>query len=500
MRQKQAEIVTLVRSLTTVEKQQFKKRFKMNSDYTALFDYINKTGHYSYEGARAYLQKRNPGKNSYSSGHLSVLLDYLREKIMDSLRTQYSIKRSSYEVLTRCLNADIMLEKGLYKQAQREIQTAKKKCLERSFPIERLLLQRRESLLMFYDNYEGTNMSEIDLLYENRLSSADQLLREIQYARILTVLSYQYFKGERNERLLRSFMAENYMRDPDGNSDFGPKYLYHWVRAQFAEFTNQPKQAIRHFEQAIQVWLEHPKYIEAHPRMYLGACFTYLKYMLQQNRFFDQNLEFFDFSDLLHRLFEARIFADESDQYEQLFLVGQMLTLRKAMRFHEITKMAPSLGGAISGTKRASTFIRILIRYVAATAYFEQGNYRRADEILSKMISQEFDLKNNPEYHSLTYMLSLLTQYEQKHFRHLKYLLRDYRRRLQQDDQFGEVVITFFKMVSQLISERYKNNREAVFKRYHKKLKHLLEDAQLQNDLEHGFILAWVAKKENEAA
>lgn len=57
------ELFDLVSSLSSTEKQQFKKRHRSDSDYIYLFDFINKLQKYDNEKALAYLNKKRKVKN-----------------------------------------------------------------------------------------------------------------------------------------------------------------------------------------------------------------------------------------------------------------------------------------------------------------------------------------------------------------------------------------------------------------------------------------------------
>lgn len=127
---KNKELTTLVLSLAPSEKQYFKKQFKGDADFIHLFDFMNRYKMLDRARFEVYLKKKKPSKRSISSGHLSVIKTYLKDRIMESLRVQYMLKRKPYHSLMKALNTDILMEKGLYELSLKELQEAKKSQFE----------------------------------------------------------------------------------------------------------------------------------------------------------------------------------------------------------------------------------------------------------------------------------------------------------------------------------------------------------------------------------
>lgn len=493
-------ILSLIQSLTPTEKQHFKKSYLHQNDFVKLFDYINKYQNVETNKICAFLNKdrkaKKVNKKEYSSGHISVLKSYLQEKIMESLRTQYIPRRNSLEMIIRSVNADILLEKGLYQLAKKEIQTAKKKSIDNSFPIEKLMLYRRESIIQFYEDYRNSTIEEITDLYENRIEAAEQLLLEIKYARILTILSFQYFKNEKDMEMVQSFIEEDYMQDFSLAKEFGTQYLFHWVHAQFAEFKNQPEEAIASFEKTIRVWLDYPEYIQAHPRMYLGTCSTYLKYILQQKKPSSLILKEGDLELLLSKINSLKLPTDVSFKMEQLFLIAQLFNFRSNHRYPSIIKLFPSIQKTMNTLFPTNDFTKIIIQYFAAVAFFQQGDYKKSHDLLYNLIfTPTLDLKVNPEYDIHVFRLSLMAQFELKNFKFLKFELNNIKQQLMENQRLDAFEEQFFKMISQLTSVRYLGKEDLVYQRFHTRLNKIMEQEQWEHQLEYQLVMNWIEKK-----
>lgn len=493
----QPNIVILVQSLSPVEKQHFKKSFDSKSDFVRLFDYINKYKSYEPAKVRVFLSKKKKGASQktkeYTSGHISVLKNYLHEKIMESLRTQYIPKRASYDIMMRSLNTDILVEKGLYQLANHELQIAKNKSLHNSFPIEKLLLYRRESILKFYEDYKNSSFEDITDLYKKRIETAEQLILEIKYARILTILSFQYFKGQKDMKLLQSFIQEDYMQDAAYPKEFGTKYLFHWVHAQFAEFQGKPEEAIQSFEKTVMTWLDHPDYIQAHPKMYLGTCHTYLKYILQQKKSYTLILNETDLQFLISKIPNLKLSKEVELKWKQLFLIGQLLAFRKDHHYDSIIQNSPIVLKSLGSSELATDFTKILVYYFIAVAHFQDKDYQKTYNLLNELIYNEtIDLRANPEYYAHVFVLYLLIQYELRNYKFLKHEIKKFKIELKVNNQLGKFEEYFFKMLSQLISQRYINQKDIVFERSHTQLTKIIKEENEDGQIEYQMILDWI--------
>ena len=488
-------LVNLIGSLSPTEKQYFKKSHDPESEFVRLFDYINKSKSYDSENARKFLLKKRKSTkvNKYTSGHLSVLKNYLHEKIMESLRSQYIPKRTSYDLMTRAMNVDILLEKGLYNLAKNEIEVAKKKTSKSSFPIERLMLYRRESIINFYTDYSDSSMDEINQLYNDRIQASEQLLLEIKYARILTILSYQYFKNEKDLVLLQSFIQEDYMQDESLAKEFGTKYLFYWVHAQFAEFQNQPEKAIQFFEKTVLTWLEHTDYIKAHPRMYLGTCTTYLKYILQQKKSYTLVLKETDFKDMLSRIPTLGLEKDVESKWNLLFYTAKILAHRLNQNYAQINLESAKILASINASKTTTDFTKVMIYYFVSLSNFHQKKFKEAFQHLHNLnYNDDIQLNANPEYHVHVLRLYLMTQFELNNYKFLKTELKKVKLHLQQKELLNEFETLFIKMISQLISSRFLEKQDGVFARFYPQLNNSIVSNGFEEQIEYQYVINWI--------
>lgn len=493
------DLTALIIALSPSEKQHFKKKHNQKADFVLLFDYINKKKSCVSSEVLSYLSKQKSGKKTYSSSYLSVIKTYLINKILESLRIQFIHKKKNYELLSRSMNTDILLEKGLYSLAKKEIDYSNDENLESSFPIERLLLLRRKSILDYFENYSNTNLEGINTLFRLRLEAAEQVTIEIKLARILSILSFQYFNGQNDPELLKSFMAEPYLQDESLSTDFSTRYLFHWVHAQFQEFQNNNEQALIHFNKSIEIWIKKPQYIDAHPRMFLGACFTYFKYMIHQKEPLSNILSDINFSVLMSKVKAEHLSEEEAIKYKLIFNLFQILSLREQGNSIEIIKLVTPLIEDQDYLNEMPDFERVIFCYYSAQAFFVEKDYKMAGNILFNLLNPlDKRLASNPVYITVFILLYTIILVERNNEKLLRNLLPKFKTYLKQEGRLTIFESQYMNMVSQLISPRFKLSQELVYERFYERLSQTLKNDDLGIKLEYNLLLSWIKKKKME--
>jgi hypothetical protein len=229
------------------------------------------------------------------------------------------------------------------------------------------------------------------------LDAAEQLTLEIKFSRIISILSYKYFNGQNDPELLRSFMDEPFMQDESLSTDFTTQYLFHWVNAQFQESKNNHEKALDHFNKSIRVWINNPKYIDAHPRLYLGACFTYFKYLIHQKDPFSNLFDDINYNVLISKINLTLLSVGEEAKYKLVLYLFQILFLRSQGKYNEMIKLVTPFLEDENYINSIPDFEKVIFCYYSAQAFFEAGNNKIAENILFGLLNPlDFRLARNP--------------------------------------------------------------------------------------------------------
>ena len=468
-------IVSLIQSLTPTEKQLFKKLCPARSEYVLLFDYVNRNKNFEIEKIQRYLaRKSGKERTHYTSGYLSVLKSYLKDRILDSLRLNLIGKRSSYEIMIRSVNAEILLEKGLIEMAGKELAIARKKGGEGLFPIENLVILRRESIQNVYQNYKGFTLESLQLLLNKQQKLVKQLEIEAQFVGFLSLIGFCQVNNLDPGEYITTFKTHKYYRrdSPPDQYGFENQYLFYWTKGLVAEHENRKEDAINLFRQAVQVWLDNPQFIEIHTRMYLGICFNYLN-ILQKfatPRELDDQTRFFQL--LIEKLKKISLSTDEKQRLQLISLLFEFYAFKTKGDFQPMIAAMPRVMKILRFGDLIVKPSKITLRYYLAFAFFRLERFDKALDWLQPIFENlSKSIKSNPDYYTECITIYLLVHFYLGNYRFLQYELKKKTRLLKKYGQWKEAHEKIFKMLSKMIqkpfsTEQHIENMEHVGRDY----------------------------------
>jgi hypothetical protein len=501
MPSKSQEIIELIDALTPKEKQQFKSLYAGDYDFVYLFDYVNKYRNLDSESVIKWLKKKKNSKTEITSSHLSVIKKYLREKILECLRTSYGNKNkgASFENLIRNLNVDILIDKGLYSLANREIRELKKSFFDVSFPIEQLMILRRESLLNFYDRYSTNSYEEIIEMCEKRQHIANEMFFEIRLANALTMLSAAEKKGVKDIKKVEEILIGDYYDSQIQNFSFAPKYLFYWTKALIAKYKNELGVALDYFAKSIRVWLDNPDYIYAHPKMYLGTCFTYLEIFQKHGAGYHSELNDKDFEDLLSYLGEANLSKIMKSMYKRLFLLNRINGLMSNFEFDKILGLEQDIDFILREDKSVSSYERMVFSCQFAYVFFVKKEYHKARIWIDKSLEVEgVNYREVVAYYKRLIMLRALNNYDLKNYKFLSFTLKKDKAELKNKGCFGSFEEIFFELISKLVGKRYADKKDLVLEQTLQKLDNISGPMDVATQFDIGQLKIWIQQKQKK--
>lgn len=453
------DIIALVESMSSSEKQAFKKLFPNESEFVRLYDYINRNKNYNTDKIKIFLAKKS-GKDikKYTSGYLSVIKNYLKEKILECLRLQLIHKRPSYEIMIRSLNSEILLEKGLIEMANKELKKAKKIGGDAIFPTEQIFILRSESILSYYQDYQNLSFEELMLLYDKRQALADHIKIETTLVRILSIMGYCHFNHLDPAIYIKKFESTELYQSEDvlKGLNFENKYLLYWVKSLLAEVKQQPLKAVAYFEKALQVWLDKPELIEIHPRMYLAACFSYLKLIQKYSSHEKLVLKKQSFNTFLKRLDSISLAEDEKYTYRIIVLLYQLFNYKTDGLYHLIEATIPKINELLSASNKITKYTDSSFRYYVAFGLYQLGKHEEALDWINPIFHNEASkTKYNLGYIVDYILLYLLIHFQLGNYRFLQYELKKKINLLKKTGQWTTSPLPFFHSLQKFIKKPY---------------------------------------------
>ena len=497
MSNKNQSIADLVLSLTPKEKQYFKSLYKGDYDFIVMFDFINKHKIYDADKIKSRIERSKPKTptRKISSGHLAVIKRYLKDKILESLRIQLSNKKRPFGPWIDSITIDILIERGLYEMANQKLKSTKELYFENSFPIEQLILLRRESFLNFYTSYSNASLEDIEKLCRDREKAAFEMQLEVKMANALTMLSYLQKKGINDLSKIHQFFPKDYSFENFENLSFAPKYLYFWTRALISTHEGEMEEALNYFKESIRVWRENPMFIQAYPKMYLGTCFTYLEIYQNKGGTDPQVLKDDDFEVLLKHLDKVTLNTALKQQYRRLFLLNQLDVLVKDYEFKKAIGLEKVIEEVMKDRTVVSDYEQMFFTLFIAYSLFKTGKLNKALNWLTPYLEEKNSNRQElSEFNTRSFCLYLMIHFDLKNIRFLQYEIKKIKNALVKEEDWGRFEEIFFKMMSRLVGKRYEQKQITVFQNCLKELESFQKNASPIQKCNCEHLTSWIQR------
>ena len=293
-------------------------------------------------------------------------------------------------------------------------------------------------------------------------------------------------------------MNEPFMNDESLSKEFTTKYLFFWVHAQFEEFNNNPKGAFNYFKKTVNLWLDNPQYIDMNPRMYIGTCSTFFKYLIHQDDLLAEDILDINYQNLFSKLKGSSLSSEEKTKYRQLFIIAEILSLKKQNKHADIVLLTDKVLNKENFTNTFPPYQKVIIKYYTALAYFNTKDYLRAIDILHPMVNNlKKQLFTNLTFSAQTVCLFLSALLETKQFEYLKRIIPKLKKALLQMGLVGPFEKEYLKMIPQIISVSYEDNKTEVYQRFLTKTNNIQDSPGHFKNSEHLFFYQHILKKNN---
>jgi hypothetical protein len=412
-------LIRFIQSLSKSEKRSFKLYATRNSSsddlkFLQLFDFIEKTDHYSDELA---LKKLKEIKKS----QLSNLKAHLYKQLLTSLRLQYLSRRTDSEIRENIDSAQILYQKGFYLQALKLLEKAKINAKKIHADLLTLAIVQFEKVIE--SQYITRSIdSRADELTEESISLEKKISGAILYSNLALQLYSLYLKV-------------GFVRDEKD---------YHFVKDFF--HSRLPKKAPNQLsvEEKLHLYNAHIRY--NHMIQDFVMCYKYARLWVDLFKtypvFADQNkeLELKGIHNLLLSLFNLRSYSRYVDvltelennppqekESENVFLLYQQYVFTNQINRYYLEgnftaglELVPAIEAFIEKSNDKLDVHRALVFYYKiACLYFGTGDNRKAIYYLNLIIQMKAQ-SIREDIQSFARILNLIAHFEPVSYTHLR--------------------------------------------------------------------------------
>ncbi|MDX1942826.1 MAG: hypothetical protein SFU99_19840 [Saprospiraceae bacterium] len=396
----------LVHSLDQSEKRHFKifaKRHITNgeSQYLRLFDILNNLEIYNETTVKKQLGKSKFAKN-LSSGK-----NYLYNLVLRSLRSYNngrSLRTSLHELW---LDINILMEKGLLKQAAKLIRKAKKLAGSHHYDIQMLeiLLMERKLIRRYTSNHANE-------LIRDCQDISTELIDRIRYRLKMLDLYENLFLNHRDQNEARQslsetvILAEQLVAEQPQHTGFEVMLYYHILCFNYAKLARDYTQANQHLRSLIALYEEHTFMIDEDQEGYINILNNYLNNCFILNRIDE-------FPPILNKMrhTEAQNFKIKALIFQSVYYLEVVYHLsRKA--YKEVINIVPDIKIGLSTYGSNITKSRELaIIYNVAIAYFLEKDYPKALDWINRILNEP-KLEERQDIQDLARIFQIVLHYE----------------------------------------------------------------------------------------
>ncbi len=483
----------LVKSLTTSEKRQFKlyvNRLGINTDakFLLLFSELDKMSEYN---ERAIL-----AKNISTKQQLSNLKAHLYKQLLVSLRMNPSHQNYRIQLREQLDFANILYQKGLYKQALKILDKAKQSALEldeKSIASEIIDLEKVIESQYITRSIAGR---ADELIWQS-----DALSIQNQYATQLSnlslklyseMLSHGYVKNDEGRREILEIFNAQIKNIKPSKLNFTEKLWFYKAHVWKNQLLQDYKYTLKYAFQWVELFHRNPGMIPSHPVWYIKGYTYLLKILFLYGRIDILEKQF----DQFNRMVSSQSFG-HNENLQSLIFLTRYNTL---MNIHFIkgeffigTKLIPGIEIKMEKLRDKIDEHHFMIFYIKMAAmFFGSKKYTASIAYSMKILESKGNVQEDLLFH--TRILILMSKYEsgsdEDYDEFIKATLK-FTQKMKKPEAFHFESIHFFKNLNSLVLQK----RHEAFESFDKKLILFSENEYYRRSLLYIDIHGWVQAK-----
>lgn len=486
-------LFVLIKSLTTSEKRQFKlyvNRLGINADakFLLLFSEMDKMKEYE---ENIIIDKKISTKQQ-----LSNLKAHLYKQILVSLRMNPIHQNYRIQLREQLDFANILYQKGLYKQALKILDKTKQTALEldeKSIASEIINLEKVIESQFITRSIEGRADELIEQSRE--ISKQNHYATELSnlslklYSEMLT---HGYVKNDADrEEVMKIFDAQIKNIKPE-KLNFTEKLWYFKAHVWKNQLLQEYKYTLKYAYQWVDLFYKNPDMIISHPVWYIKGN-TYLLKIL----FLYGNIDILEDSfEKFNQTVNSSSFAQNENAQSLVFLTyyNTLMNIHFVKgEFFSGTKMIPEIELKMERFKDKIDEHHFMILYLKMAAmFFGSKKFHESIEYSMKVIESKGNVQEDLLFH--TRILILMAEYEsgidEDYDDFIKATLK-FTKKMKKPDEFHFESIKFFKKLNDLTPDK----QQELFKEFDKKLELFSENEYYRRSLLYIDIHGWVKSK-----
>ncbi len=455
-------VYDLIHNMDQAEKGYFKKyvaKLGKGENYTLLFNLLNQQKEYDKEKLTQKLKKKG-----VDILQLSVTFRHLYLLVLKCLRIYHETNYYKAQINNLLAETEILLNKGLKKQALRHLAKAEKMASEYHYYPALIEIQKLK-VIQQVATVKKNLMEAVQISYTELNTSIDTLKEEIEFRRIKHLLllcyriNYQDADHEYAE-LLKNISESELLNSKKAPQSFYSKYYKESARRLESLIYTDKEAAHLYYKEIIKIWEAHPHMIKAEPLLYKIIVSNYVG-----NSIFIKKVD--DFDEQIKKIenIPTRFFRDEVELFQSKIFLEQLyfLNYRKLDTAYESINKNRTKYNLYQPHMNFSRLVMIQYNYMIAC--FLKSHFSEAISWLN-LILYEKNADPQKNIRLFCRIMELILHYESKNFDLLDSLMTSVWRQRKKNSSFHdytEIILAFFKKIIKTKTEKEKKKTFGTF-------------------------------------
>ncbi|PIF45779.1 hypothetical protein CLU96_2792 [Chryseobacterium sp. 52] len=486
-------LFVLIKSLTTSEKRQFKlyvNRLGINVDakFLLLFSELDKMKEYD---ENIIIEKKISTKQQ-----LSNLKAHLYKQILVSLRMNPSHQNYRIQLREQLDFANILYQKGLYKQALKILDKTKQSALEldeKSIASEIINLEKVIESQFITRSIEGRA--------DELIKQSTEISRQNHYATELSnlslklyseMLTHGYVKNDSDRGKVLEIFNAHIQKIQLDKLNFTEKLWYFKAHVWKNQLLQDYKYTLKYAHQWVDLFHKKPEMIISHPVWYIKGNTYLLKILFLYGNIDILEEHFESFNTMVN----SQNFA-QNENLQALIFLTQYNTL---MNIHFVkgefftgTKLIPEIELKMERLREKIDEHHFMILYLKIAAmFFGSKNFKKSIEYSMKVVECKGNVQEDLLFH--TRILILMAKYESGNDEDYDDFINStlkFARKMKKPEAFHFESIQFFKNINNLVL----NKKQKSFEVFDEVLETFSKNEYYRRSLLYIDIHGWVKSK-----
>ncbi len=487
----------LIKSLNKSEKRYFKvfsSRHTIGNEngYIKLFDFISAMDEYDEDlifdkfKGQALLNK------------FSITKARLYANILKSLDTFHSSSSTDAQIFRSIHSAEILYNKGLYKQSEKILNSAEKQAKKHESFNLLLEIKQKQKRLIENELYTEIKSTQITKMYEEEQSIIEELGKHHQLWHIKSLLFQKInrngsVRDEEDTIYLKELVDRIDEIDPKAYSN-KVSYLYHHIKAAYYFSINDLELSFHHLKSNIDSLENKPVLLKDRPNLYFSLLTNIIYISTRIGGYEDARIYLAKLKDLSatgkgQKTLDLDIKYFSSSYSLELFLLIEEGDYRRAEDLiPQIEEAYRLYGDHINSLRKA------YIDFKVGVIYLSMGEYTKALNWINKILN-EGKIDQKQDIYCFAQLINLILHFELDNKRFLPYAINSTKRYLKNRNRIYKFEEIFLKLISQMSKTNNIFDLQEKLIPVEKELEILKEDPKEQGVFEYFDFLTWVKSK-----